>query len=189
MGNSGYSMGRRAAAVLVPVVAAVVVLAVAGACGPRVHLRTNADFAAGQKASPQHGTVVLSIQQKSNWGVVYFRYRTVGATFGRVFHVGRRNEWDWQDPAGRLIIQELPPGQYELFRYESRNGTLYSDGFSYRFHVSPGVVTYIGGILLVSTSLMNNQFALVDASERDLALLKQKAPALANVNVKIGLMR
>ena len=161
----------------------------ASACGPRVHLRTNADFAKGQKASPQHGTVVLSIQQKSNWGVVFFRYRTVGATFGRVFHVGRRNEWDWQDPAGRLIIQELPPGQYEIYRYESRNGTLYSDGFSYRFHVSPGVVTYIGGILLVSTSLLNNQFAIVDATERDLALLKQKAPALANEQVKVRLLK
>lgn len=91
---------------------------------------------------------------------------------------------------GRLAVLRLPPGDYEFHAWALREkmpGGEMEYGpardFSYRFHVAPGKVAYLGRLNLQLSERATQKLAVEDWQKDDLALLEKKHPELARLAV------
>ncbi len=104
------------------------------------------------------------------------------------------------EPVGRLAVFELPPGNYEMYNWWGHTSTtarLYierlnvtASPFSLRFTVRPGQMTYLGNVQIVVPDYLHlykydhtYQVEISDTQARDLALLRQKYPALGSTTL------
>lgn len=108
---------------------------------------------------------------------------------------------DWENPDGRLIVAELPAGEYEIYRWESTDGQVFinaADSFSIPFEVFPGRATYIGGIVIAismesyrgswGSKLRKVGLQIRNQSERDLKIFLNRYQRLSvnDVTIKIA---
>jgi hypothetical protein len=103
--------------------------------------------------------------------------------------------------AGRVVVQSLPPGRYEIHDF-GFSGTLIVAGvewssatpFSIPFTINAGEATYIGNFARapsLGTSLEPQlgavgYFVVSDQSDRDLAIARARDPALPAVRVEVA---
>lgn len=103
--------------------------------------------------------------------------------------------------AGRVFIQSLPPGRYEIYDF-GFSGTLIVAGvewssatpFSIPFTINAGEATYIGNFARAPSLGTNLEpqlgavgyFVVSDQSERDLAIARARDPALPAVRVEVA---
>jgi hypothetical protein len=102
---------------------------------------------------------------------------------------------DFSDPEkGRVTIQHLKPGTYEIYSYEIYNGNVVfypTKNFSIRFAIRPDQTTYIGHfqgtIRTKDTHFLGLQIALqryfvvTDTEDRDVEIARKKDPNLPPV--------
>jgi hypothetical protein len=97
-------------------------------------------------------------------------------------------------PLGRLVLLNVKPGQYEFYQWNGdrdcagRHCTVTSTTyFSVKFEAVKGKATYAGELKLVQERSKYG-LRIADRSDRDLPLLKQKAPYLTDEQVRVKLM-
>lgn len=145
------------------------------------------------------GIVVASITYKGVYSSYRIFYREVnGKTEGLLeFGAGLspipiRAKSDFGKAAtGKLIVAELPAGEYEVYNWAVFNGNVRvtaANQFSIRFKVEPGKAVYLGNFAFQTTrsfglSISGADLSLKGEQERDLAVLKEKFPNMANTPV------
>jgi hypothetical protein len=134
---------------------------------------------------PGAGVVVLSFTHTLI--TASLSYRAIGEGKRGWFDSGTAyGPLDWNDPPGRLVVAELPVGRYELYEWDWSNGDLshVSPTFSVAFEVSEGQASYVGNVFLdVHWAAKTCFLRVLDASERDLALLNQLYPDIRGSDV------
>ena len=167
----------------------------------------------------QDGLVVVSLTRT---GVRQFDLllwiRGEGFAFQRVVKLpdyGSRLDWHGapergptpkNQPIGRLVVMELPPGDYEISNWlgQSPMDGFYGDGYdirsepiSLKFRVLPGEITYGGRVQLVLPDEVNYLANLVPSTYRietsdmqasDLTLLREKYPRVSADTVQVRLI-
>ncbi len=103
------------------------------------------------------------------------------------------------DPMGKMVLIELPPGEYEFDDYEgagaSFSGVRYSapPGFEYKFDVASATINYLGDLNfalargigyqqmgdlnLTPTQVLSLHFQVLDRQDRDAPLFDTQFPA------------
>lgn len=97
---------------------------------------------------------------------------------------------DFDDPGmiGKLFAVELPVGRYEMTHWTVGSGAVTvssTSPFSIGFEVDPGKAVYIGSFQFMQTAglglaVTGASLSYKDTASRDLAILRQKFPNLAN---------
>lgn len=103
-------------------------------------------------------------------------------------------------PAGRLVVFQLPPGQYKITRWNGESDVfgdddsgygVFSKPISIRFNALPGEVTYVGNLHFAFPEKMNGyiyngryRIETRATEERDLALMKKKFPAISLADLR-----
>jgi hypothetical protein len=105
---------------------------------------------------------------------------------------------DFTQVEGKLIVLELPQGDYHIDRWFISQGYIgleSVDGFNIRFTVVPGEVTYIGELNndrtaggLFGSGLGQINFKIQDSNDRDLKEVAKRYPNLDLKNIKTKLM-
>ncbi|HEY0028096.1 MAG TPA: hypothetical protein VGC35_09520 [Allosphingosinicella sp.] len=83
---------------------------------------------------------------------------------------------------GKVLLRELPPGQYGIYRVNVGNLTReYPKKARPTFNVHSGETTYIGNIVWRSGEGLH----VADQSERDVALVKSRGRSLAPIRLEL----
>lgn len=98
---------------------------------------------------------------------------------------------------GRVLLLNLAAGDYEIYDWrilESGDGGETEHGpalsFSYRFSVIPGRAVYLGRVHLALSAAHDKQtIGVEDSRETDLAVLRQRFPALNSTPVAVDLLQ
>jgi hypothetical protein len=171
---------------------------------------------------PGRGIAVISLTRTGTVdSELWLMLRPAGGSFrNQVLLDGWRDTRDWSEtafvqqgvnrleladparPIGRLAVMELPPGEYEFYGWTgdtriwprvTMHYTLAAAGFSVRFTVREGAVTYLGALRLELPPVLqplqfrgDYRLQTLQDPERDLAVLRNKFPALAAAVVSAG---
>lgn len=137
--------------------------------------------------NPEKGLVVMSLSHSLSSVIV--DYRPVGKSQqgDGAFMTGTlKDPMDFDHPKGRLVVAELPAGQYELYQWRAEvlDLTYTSKLFSIPFTVVAGKATYIGGLFVnVNETTAKYKLSVTDQSTRDLPLLLQRYPHIKQTDV------
>ncbi len=77
---------------------------------------------------------------------------------------------DFKNIKGNLLVRELPPGLYEISRWEVVSGAAYlyqTEPFRIRFRIQSGVATYIGSFVFTVTDRLGLAVTGVSVDYRD----------------------
>lgn len=106
---------------------------------------------------------------------------------------------DFDGIDGKLLVVELPVGEYQIFRWYTDAAYVNKASikrFSIRFTVTPGEITYIGELNmnresggLLGISIGNVVLDVKESMERDLKRAISEYPRLDFSNIKKSLMR
>lgn len=97
---------------------------------------------------------------------------------------------------GRVLALSLPAGDYEIYDWrilengvggETEHGPVRS--FSYRFSIVPGRAVYLGRVHLSLSAAHKQTIGVGDRREADLAVLRQRFPALNSTPIAVDLLR
>jgi hypothetical protein len=131
--------------------------------GYNVYYRQLSGIASG-RFQAGHGMMLIPIPDKSDFGTV---------------------------ANGKLVVAELPPGDYEISSWRVSSGYAAvspSSSFSIRFHIDPGKAVYVGNFNFVQTArrgltVTGAEVAFKGEPDRDLAVLKSKYPNFADTPI------
>lgn len=101
------------------------------------------------------------------------------------------------DYTGRILLAQLPAGEYEIVRLNSwqRWGNVKFNGAvapGMRLSIKPGVLNYAGELMVLfepSKAKQGFDFRVTDQQERDPALARQAKPVLQGIPVRMGLLQ
>ena len=151
------------------------------------------------------GVMVASLTKTTKFKM-FAKLRGVDTTYKEAVHVTSEfvtSDWGCpffgiipeDKPCGRLVIMELPQGEYEFYSWEgSLSGGLGTfivkprQQFSKRFRVTAGKAVYVGNIHFSGIG-EDTSMKVVDMRERDLALLYRKSPKIKPENVLIDILK
>lgn len=137
------------------------------------------------------GLVVLSLTHSTPAATI--DYRSLGGNKTGAFMTGNvQDKMDWDRPKGRLVVAELPVGQYEIHQWRSghANVTYTSKPFSIPFTVTQGKAVYIGNVFLDINELTGlYRVSVVDRGDRDIALLLERYKKLNQSDVVKGISK
>lgn len=133
------------------------------------------------------GLVVMSLTHSVASVIVDYRPVAAGKPGAGSFMTGNMQDpLDWTHPNGRLVVAELPPGQYELYQWraEGMNVTYTSKLFSIPFTIEAGKATYIGNLFInMDETTAKYTLSVTDTSARDLPLLIRHYPNIKQTDV------
>jgi len=122
--------------------------------------------------------IFVNDHSSSELGCSYFEMNTLQNTCGR-----------------RLVIIELPQGEYEFYSWRATYSSLFSprailpgEGFSKRFRIAPGQVTYLGNLWLFYNR-GQYRIEVIDMRQRDLQLLYRKYANIFPGNIIINVLQ
>lgn len=134
--------------------------------------------------------------------VLFIKYRPVDAKEGPEYQqipvINSLVPMDWDpkgrvisedSPAGRLMAIELPAGRYEFYNWHGTipGYSIASKAFAYQFEVVPGRAVYVGNMHLRIDGV-RYQMNVHDRHDRDVVLMKQKVPLVAEDQMDTKLM-
>jgi hypothetical protein len=146
------------------------------------HLNLEPEYTLANK--PGKGVLVMSMTYTPDSPTFTLVYRPVGTT-DRDALVSNTipHPEDWKNPAGRLVVIELPAGQYEIFQWAG-NALESRRPFSVPFTVSTGKATYIGNVHVeVRRERGTFQVTVTDNSDRDLPLFHGRYKNMKSTDV------
>lgn len=121
------------------------------------------------------GALVMSMTYTPDAPTFTLLYRPVGTNGVEAFLSNTvPHPEDWKNPAGRLVVSELPAGNYEIFRYV---GGWYESKkpFSIPFTVVEGKAVYIGNIHVDEMRTAGTfRISVTDRSDRDIPFLRAR---------------
>jgi len=96
-----------------------------------------------------------------------------------------QDKMDFRQPKGRLIVAELPAGEYQFYQWQTdiENFQYTSPLFSAPFTIEQGKPVYVGNLNIKAKIIypfmkVEYEHTISNKSERDIALLKKKYPKL-----------
>lgn len=166
----------------------IALLAGAGACAKlNVGGNYTVDAASGQ------GLAVFSFTTNDRVNNFYLQYHAMGGGKPRndITLWTVHNPLDWHDPRGRLVVIELPAGEYELYnvigtgrRFEG------TDPFSIPFTIEAGRVKYLGNVnVVIDNSLAGFWVGVNDRADLDLRTFFERYPRLSPGDVDVAVTR
>ena len=90
---------------------------------------------------------------------------------------------DYADHFGKLSVFSLPPGRYQLYPYLANPYMVPKQVPKWEFSVEAGEVVYIGELFATRSCSSSMLIEVRDEEARDLALLRTRNPAFADVTV------
>lgn len=157
------------------------------------------------KADSSKGVMIVSVTASGSIpGGLVFKFRTGGTGGSLQPHTiqlfAHKDEIDWpvlksapDQPAGRLAILELPPGQYEFYLWAGHAGGMSVSNateFSKRFEIRASEVVYLGNLHL-KRARGEQMFTLFtgDRRDRDFPLLATKLPNVPPEKIAVRLLK
>ncbi len=161
--------------------------------------------AMGEGADTFYGSYKLFYRNKADTKITGRVYFPSG-----LWAIKMRDYYRDDDRGGLVLIKKLPPGDYELVNFEIYNDGLHGPGgaqltsdmwwkskedFSIPFKISEGAATYVGEFKAVGMrfhpflkgkyAVGGAYFVVSDKSDRDVAIAKQKQPAIKKVELSV----
>ena len=172
---------------------AAITLILLGACG---HIAKLPDSYTVDSKSPNGAVIVsLTFEGGLQFSAFTLEYRLVGGGESQSMHSAAilgAPDIDSDGRKGWLFPRELPPGEYEFFKWRgmSGNASYWSPrDFSNRFTVTAGRVTYIGSVnVLTSAATKRYQVQVRDERERDIPAFLTRYPKVKREQVEFDIM-
>lgn len=166
----------------------IALLAGTGACAKlNVGSGYRADAASGK------GLAVFSFTANDRVSNFYLQYHAMGGgkPRGDITLWTVQDPLDWRDPRGRLVVIELPAGEYELYSVAGMGlQFLATEPFSAPFTIEPGRVKYLGNVhVVIASTLTSFALAVNDRSELDLRTFLERYPRLSADDVDVAVTR
>lgn len=163
----------------------IALLAGTGACAKlNVGGRYTMDAASGQ------GLAVFSFTANDRVSNFYLQYHAMGGAKprGDITLWTVQNPLDWRDPRGRLVVIELPAGEYELYNVAGPALQFSaSEPFSIPFTIEPGRVKYLGNVhVVIETTLSAFWIRVTDRAALDLGTFLERYPRLSTDDVDVA---
>ncbi len=176
---------------------AVVLLVLTGCATP------NLDKGYSIKETSKKGVIIASLTKTGHghWPPGYNFKHITGSTKGILEfkqNMFDRIVSDFSGVEGKLVVLELPAGEYKISRWFINQGYIGLEsrkGFDLRFEVRPGNVTYIGelnndreagGIFGIGLGRMT--FNIKNSKERDLGEVQKEYPNMSLASVETNLI-
>jgi hypothetical protein len=172
---------------------AAIALIALGGCGHIAKLPEN--YAVDAK-SPNGAVIVsLTFEGELQFSAFTLEYRLVRGGETQSMHsasILASPDIDSDGRRGWLFPRELPPGEYEFYKWRGMmgNASYWSPrDFSNRFTVSAGRITYIGSVnVLTSSTAKRYQVQVRDERERDIAAFLTRYPKVKREQVEFDIM-
>jgi len=136
------------------------------------------------KNNKQVGLLVMSVNYNTRSATLHYENMSThenDAIMTSTVH----DKIDFNQPKGRLIVAELPVGEYQFYKWHADidNFEYISPLFSAQFTIKQGKPVYIGNLNIKAKIIypfmkVEYEHTITDKSERDIALLKKKYPKL-----------
>jgi hypothetical protein len=158
----------------------VLVAVLLGGCAP---LNINLDYSLANK--PGKGVVVMSMTYTPDAPTFGLNFRPLGGKEpDAIMSNTLPHPEDWKNPAGRLVVLELPVGKYEIFEWFG-NWLESKRPFSVPFTVVEGRATYIGNVRVdVLRELGTFRVSVTDKSDRDISLLLSRFKNIKSADIE-----
>ena len=172
---------------------AVISLILLGSCGHLAKLPEN--YAIDPK-SP-NGVVIVSLTFQGGLQFQSFtlEYREVGGGETQSMHsasILAAPDLDSDGRKGWLFPRELPPGEYEFYKWRGTTGNMSywsPREFSHRFKITPGRATYIGSLnVLTSAATKRYEVQVRDERERDMTAFTARYKGIKQEQVEYEIM-
>lgn len=156
------------------------------ACALPVHKLSSGYHFDGGK---DEGVVVVSVRVKNacpvNMSVLTLEGLTAGgASKASLMAMNRFNKNDFENPPGFLHIQKFPAGQWRFAKYTHGHYASRKD-IDRLFTVTPGVITYLGELMIDVPSCEGYQINVADERVRDGALFDARMEHLKSRDFQV----
>ena len=149
----------------------------------------------GYRADPASGKglAVFSFTANDRVSNFYLQYHAMGGgkPRGDITLWTVQDPLDWRDPRGRLVVIELPAGEYELYNVAGM-GLQFSasEPFSAPFTIEPGRVKYLGNVhVVIGTTLTAFSVGVTERAAQDLGTFFERYPRLSPDDVDVAITR
>ncbi len=163
----------------------------------------NLDRAYSTKETSNNGVIIASLTKTGHghWPPGY-NFKNIDGSNKGILKFDQdmfdRITSDYSGLDGKLIVLELPAGEYQIYRWFISQGYIgleSVDGFDIRFTVEPGKAFYIGELNndrdaggLLGMGLGRMSFNVKDGRGRDLKVVEKLYPNLASTDIQTNLM-
>lgn len=139
------------------------------------------------------GLAVFSFTANDRVSNFYLQYHAMGGgkPRGDITLWTVQDPLDWRDPRGRLVVIELPAGEYELYNVAGM-GLQFSasEPFSAPFTIEPGRVKYLGNVhVVIGTTLTSFALSVNERAAQDLGTFFERYPRLSPDDVDVAITR